>query len=169
MSTLRDKLSFDRRLPPLSGNLATTRSKHTMKRTRSLLVLFVAGVVFLFAGHSNAETICYDARPVTIRCLHGRIVDQIGGPVSHATVAILRDGVVVTNVQTNEDGRFEFQGVKDGNYDLRAEHPSFKADQYPIVVKSKGNCKNSIEMILGTGFEGECPNARLIKHLLSRL
>lgn len=141
-----------------------------MKKRRSVLAILIAGAFFVLAYRSGADTICLKVRPVPVRCVRGTILDESGGPVSHATVTILREGNVVASVQTDGDGRFEFQGVKIGNYDLRAEHPSFKSDQYPIIVKSKGNCKNSIEMVLGTGGgEGECPNARVIKHLLPHL
>jgi protocatechuate 3,4-dioxygenase beta subunit len=135
-----------------------------MEKLRLVLAMFIAGTLLSLAGRSRAETICYKVRPVTVRCVRGTVLDQTGGPFSHATVGILKDGTVLASVQTDEDGRFSFEDIKAGSYDMRAEYPGFIVDEYPIVVKKPAsNCKRSLVMVIYVPDEGACPNAHVIK------
>src|ERR1700722_7815267 len=134
-----------------------------MKRLRSVAYVLVAVIILLFAGQSEANTvICHKVRPITLRWMQGRVVDQLGSPVPQASVDLLRNEMVLASVQTNDDGRFSFQDVKAGNYELRAEYPGFISDQYPVVLKKPtSSWKGLAEM--GLGLVVNCPNARVVK------
>ena len=53
--------------------------------------------------------------------LNGALVDQKGKGVEKAPVVIVRNGQVVAQLETDEDGRFQTKGLRDGQY-LVATH-----------------------------------------------
>ncbi len=53
--------------------------------------------------------------------LNGALVDQNGKGVEQAPVVIVRNGQVVAQLETDEDGRFQAKGLRDGQY-LVATH-----------------------------------------------
>jgi hypothetical protein len=51
--------------------------------------------------------------------LKGMVKDDKGEPVAFATVALLKDGVLVTGVQTDFDGKYFVKGVNTGSYTVK--------------------------------------------------
>jgi hypothetical protein len=67
-------------------------------------------LAFLFIAALSRHAAAADAS------LHGTIVDQLGGPVSAATVTLTRNGERVATGTSDARGGFVFEGLTEGRY-----------------------------------------------------
>jgi hypothetical protein len=74
-------------------------------------------IVMVLPGGSTTATTCIEVqipkKPVSHIC--GRLIDPIGDPIAHAKIQILKDDVVVAEVESDEKGNFSFGDLKEGN------------------------------------------------------
>ena len=119
--------------------------------TRFCLIPTVA----LFA---NAEVICDKVRPLRpVRCVCGKLIDPTGGPVSGATVKVVKDGMDIATIKTCGDGIFLFSGLKSGSYEL-----STKTDYLVpfrsliVVVNPTTQCKRGLLIQLEVPYPDNC-------------
>ena len=69
--------------------------------------------------------------------LSGRVVDPQGAPVAGAELTLLNaGGSAVTRATTGDDGRFTLTNIDPGDYQLRAESPSFVTVIADVAVGS---------------------------------
>ena len=90
------------------------------------------------------------------------LTNQLGEPIPNAKVAILRGARELVSVQTSEDGKFSFEQLEAGNYEIRVEADHYNSVQSPfILVKPKTKCKRALQVILAAGMS--CSSVGLIK------
>ena len=58
--------------------------------------------------------------------------EDSGDPVSYATVALLKDGAVVKQIQTNRRGGYHFSGIEAGKYKLMVSQTGYT----PILIEN---------------------------------
>ncbi|MGB7729481.1 MAG: carboxypeptidase regulatory-like domain-containing protein [Candidatus Acidiferrum sp.] len=130
-----------------------------MKGMRRLLTVLLATV--FFAVGSSATT-CVEVpvpkKPVSHIC--GRLLDGVGGPIAQAKVRIWKEDVLVAEVQTDDNGKFSFDTLKDGNYDIGFLAEPFHRFSFPITIrKSRQKCNRSLEVVLAIGTSCGCSAA----------
>ena len=81
-----------------------------------VLGLVVAALV-LATEPSGAQVTC-ETQLEPLHCVRGIVIDEAGAAVSNASVVILKNGVQVEGVTTDAKGKFLFNEVRDGTYEL---------------------------------------------------
>ena len=83
--------------------------------------------------------------------IQGTVLDQLGGAVPDARVALLRDGQRVTSTTSNPRGEFTFDGLAEGRYQIDVTAPGFaQRTTDPLFVGSVGRVKADIHLQIGT-------------------
>jgi hypothetical protein len=78
-------------------------------------------------------------------------------------MAILKDETEVSDVKTGKDGKFSFEGLAAGSYDVQAQGEGFVPLRFPLVlVQPSERCKRALEVELAVGGEA-CSVVRLVK------
>jgi hypothetical protein len=123
-----------------------------LKRGFGLLVLLA------MAGGASANEcveIPHPKKPLSHVC--GVIVDPMGGTIAGAKVQILaeKNDSVLAEVQSGSNGRFSFETLKEGRYQIRVVAEGFSVFQVPIRVHNpKAKCKGSLKVTVVVG--GPC-------------
>jgi hypothetical protein len=130
------------------------------------MVLAVIVAWLLLSVTSDAlvasEVICRQERVKPVRHICGIVIDQSGAPVAHVKVTILKGETKLVAVETGENGKFSFDGLKAGSYDIRAQEESFHTFRFPIVLVKPGDrCERALEVELIVGGEA-CSGVRLV-------
>lgn len=100
-----------------------------MRLSSSAIVLFVAPIL-------SAQTI-----------VRGTIHDRSGAPISNATVEVLRtEGMAVSSQTAASGGRFVFNALPPGEYQVRAYAPNFYPSTYDFVLRQRE--AKDVEIIL---------------------
>jgi len=129
-----------------------------MKRKRYLVATIGTGLFLLLAGTSRAEVICGKTRPLRpVHCVCGKLIDPTGGPVSGATVKVVKDGTGLATMKTGSDGKFIFGELKPGSYELNAEVGYLRPFRSPIVVANPAKkCRRGLVIMLVVFYPDNC-------------
>lgn len=132
---------------------------------RLVYAMTTIGVLLLAAGTSIGEVICSEPRLGRLRCVCGSVTDQSGAPVPGATVEVLVQGAAFATRQTGEDGRFSFDEIKAGKYELRFQAYGFLVSRFAIVLgKPAKKCRQELAIGLSVrGVETCNNNVSLVK------
>lgn len=123
--------------------------------------LIVAAILLLLASTSSAN-ICVIGKIKPLRHVCGIVVDQSAAPIPGAAVEILKDGAEIAVAQTGESGKFSFQPLAAGNYEIVVEASGFRNLRYKIVAaKPQTGCNKILRIQLALG--GECDDMKLVK------
>lgn len=109
-------------------------------------------ILLLPAGFSYATT-CIALPPLKpIHQACGVVIDPLGEPIPNAKVAILKDGRELVALQTRKDGKFSFEQLEVGRYDIQVEANGFKpAFSSIVLVKPAPKCKWALQVLLELG------------------
>lgn len=90
------------------------------------------------AGSKSAWSNSQKARTVAIRNLQGRLIDAWQGqqPVNRATVT-LTGGGSVTTIWSDEAGRYEFWGLRSGDYQLKVGATGYVGSEQIVKIDSR--------------------------------
>ncbi|HPK08903.1 MAG TPA: carboxypeptidase-like regulatory domain-containing protein, partial [Saprospiraceae bacterium] len=119
--------------------------KKQMKKNLLTLLLF-----FLFVGISFSQT-----------ALEGKVTQEdTGEPVLFGTLALFKNGVLITGTDTDVDGNYFFSGIEPGTYDVEATYVGLttsrvtdviikagKTNRLDIVMKPNQNMLDVVEII----------------------
>jgi hypothetical protein len=123
------------------------------ERARIALVFMIANIFAPFLGVSQAGE-CRMEPIKPIHCVRGIVIDPSGGRISNARVTILRGGTGIVSMRTYADGKFSFDRLEAGDYEIQVEANSFKTARSSIVVVAPvSKCKWVMQVILGFGME----------------
>ena len=83
--------------------------------------------------------------------LNGRVLDQLGEPVSGAKITLVRDGQRVSDVTSNPRGEFSFDGLAEGRYRVEAIAAGFEPRTSDAVfVSAGGRATLDVALQIGT-------------------
>lgn len=109
-----------------------------MKR---LLLLFVMGLISWSAAAQTS--------------LEGKVTDQeTGEPVLFATVALYKNGVLVTGTDTDLDGNYAFTNIDPGTYDVEFSYVGYQTQRQAGVFVNAGRA-NKLDIQLSSGINLE--------------
>jgi hypothetical protein len=128
--------------------------------------LFVPLVVLALTAGSVFGTTCVDIahpkKPLSHVC--GIIVDPAKGMVANAKVQILKDDSVVAEAQSDNNGKFSFETLKEGSFQMRVTAEGFSTFEVPIRVQNpKAKCKASLKVTLSPGVGHPCGSSEVLK------
>ncbi len=99
-------------------------------------------LLFLFIG-----TIAYGQST----SLSGKLTDgATGEPVMFANVAIYKDGVLVTGVDTDFDGNYNFANIDSGTYEIESSYVGYQTVRLSDVVVYSGRA-NIVDLTISEG------------------
>ncbi len=99
-------------------------------------------LLFIFIG-----TIAYGQNT----SLSGKLVDQdTGEPVMFANVAIYKNGVLITGVETDLDGNYYFANIDSGNYDIESSFIGYATVRLSDVTVYSGQT-NVVDLTIAEG------------------
>ncbi len=105
----------------------------------SILKAVISALILSFSISSYSQSETYQ--------LQGKVLDQENKPAFAATVSLLRqsDQVLVKAEFSNEEGKYLFQNIEPGAYELVIEHPDFAVYRSsPFQLKSNLEMENII-------------------------
>jgi hypothetical protein len=123
-----------------------------MKMGKPVLAIIIVFLLFCPSDISSA-TECIALPPLKgIHHVCGFVSDPSGASVADAKVTVLKDGNEVATMQSGADGRFAFEELKAGKYDMRVDAKGFVTAVSSIVlVTPGGGCKKELDVLLGVG------------------
>ena len=86
--------------------------------------------------------------PQTGSTITGEIVDELGSPVAAATVRLTRAGVTTRRAVTDASGRFHFDSVGPGKYELEVTKTAFTVTRRTVVVPREDAGRVTVRMTL---------------------
>jgi hypothetical protein len=117
------------------------------------LLAIIVGFLLFSPSDISYATECL--APPPLKAIHhvcGFVSDPSGAHVADAKVTILKEGNEVATMQSGADGRFAFEGLKAGKYDMRVDAKGFvTAVSSIVVVKPGAGCKKELSVALGVG------------------
>lgn len=130
---------------------------HPARTRASHLPLFICCVVFLASPRVSAQT-----------RIEGRVSDPQGRPVAGATVVAIATARTPIQSQTDENGRFAFDGLADGRYDVTASAPGLIGEARGIETGSRASSDIQIALRVSALTETLVVSAAQIEQPLSR-
>jgi len=80
------------------------------------------------------------------------VINEAGEPIPNAKVSVLRGEAEIVSVQSGSDGRFSFERLDSGNYEVRVEAEGYKTARSPVTVAKPGTkCKGGLQVLLAVG------------------
>jgi hypothetical protein len=123
---------------------------------------FISGCGNFERGGKVRRAATETTRLKPLRCVCGTIIDESGEVVLRADVVILKDGTEIATVETGKNGKFSFQAIKPGSYDLQARAFGFRVFSAPIVVANPAKkCRQRLEIVMVGGLE-TCLEVRVV-------
>ena len=147
----------------------STRNKRrsdmpTLTRLQAICATAVVGFLVLPAGSPGTAEICKELHLKPLHCVCGTLINELGEPVAYATVTVLTDAAERAAVKTGDDGKFSFDELTPGSYELQVQAAGFRSYRFPIVVvKQESKCKRALEIRLTLGYPENCTGVRLVK------
>jgi len=87
-----------------------------------------------------------------VRCVCGQFVDPEGRSISDVVVTVLQEGVEIARTKANDDGRFGFDELTSGSYELKADMRGFVPfSSRIVVVNPRSKCKHGLTILLDVG------------------
>jgi hypothetical protein len=136
-----------------------------VSRAGLVFATIVSGILLIVPPKTSGSTeVCDEIKLKVLHRVCGILINELGEPVVGATVTIFEKNAQLAIVHTNGDGRFSFNEMKSGNYELQTKADNYKTFRFAIVVgKPNSRCKRSLEVKLTTGYPENCTGVRLIK------
>lgn len=104
-------------------------------------------VLFLFTALGLVRTV--PAQETTSRgVIFGVVLDPTDRAVAAATIKLARRGAVAVTRNADDTGKFRFDGVAPGNYEIIVEHEGFKPATSTVRVGSTPSASLSIRLAL---------------------
>jgi len=124
------------------------------RRARIALVAVVSIILAPFLGDVSQAAECRIAPIKPIHCIRGIVIDPSGLPISNAKVAILKAGTEFVSILTHADGKFSFDRLETGSYEIQVEANGFKTARSSVaVVAPRSKSKWALQVVLGFGME----------------
>lgn len=117
--------------------------------TRAIYTAVLLAAIVL-PSNSTADVCVY--KPPKVRRVCGVMVDRYGVALSGATVRVLKDGILVGAVTTDESGEFDFDVKQPGKYELDATLAGFQHAQYQLTLSNPTSaCKGALRVRMDIG------------------
>jgi hypothetical protein len=124
----------------------------------------IVGLLLLLPAETIHATTCIALPPLKpIHHICGFVNNQLGEPIPNAKVTVLQNGSEIVTLQTSTDGRFSFEQLKAGHYDIQVKANGYlSAFSSIILVKPEiTKCRRELDVLLSVGMG--CSGISLVK------
>jgi hypothetical protein len=124
----------------------------------------IVGLLLLLPAETTKATTCIALPPLKpIHHICGFVNNQLGEPIPNAKVTLLQNGSEIVTMQSSADGRFSFEHLKAGNYDIQVQASGYLT-VFSSVILAKPDitkCKRELDVLLSVGMG--CSGISLVK------
>jgi hypothetical protein len=132
-----------------------------MNRMRAFFASATAGVLFSLPNVASPATTCVALPPLKpIHRIFGVVFFPSGDRIANAKVTVLQGDEEIATQQTGKDGKFSFEGLKAGNYEISVRVETL-ADAYSQVVLTRPQSKSKRELAVNM-HPGSCSSISLV-------
>jgi Carboxypeptidase regulatory-like domain len=129
-----------------------------------VLATALVGVLLLWVRATGTTETCLAFHLKPLHCVCGAVIDLSGAPIAGATVTVLKQGTEPIAQQTGDDGKFSYDKLSAGKYDIQIQAHGFKTFQFSIVIiRPDSRCKRALRVSLTTGYPEYCDGVFLVK------
>jgi Carboxypeptidase regulatory-like domain len=124
----------------------------------------IVGLLLLLPTETTRATTCIAPPPLKpIHRICGFVNNQLGEPIPNAKVTVLQNGSEIVTVQTSTDGRFSFEQLKAGHYDIQVQATGYKPAFSSIILVKPDitRCRRELNVLLPVGMS--CSGISLVK------
>jgi uncharacterized protein (DUF2141 family) len=122
-----------------------------------------AALLLLQPAHAN-EAVCKPQKVKKVSQLCVAVSDQSGAADSNVHLRVFDADKQIAEGVTGSDGKFSFEDLKAGSYQVKVHADGFQDDVFPIVVTSTGKkCKRAVQILLYVGWLPCLGEVRLVK------
>jgi hypothetical protein len=133
-----------------------------MERVRPHFTIFIATLLLLFSPAVSTATTCVELRPLKpIHLIRGVVFFLSGDRIANAKVTVLQAGKEIAVQETDKDGKFSFEQLKPGNYEVRVSVKGV-GGAYSQVVLVHPEAKAKRELAVGMTPSGVCSSIWLV-------
>ncbi len=107
-----------------------------MERARTTFATLMAGLLLAALASMSYATTCIilPHKPIRLRHVCGLVLNEIEEKIPNAKVMVLKGGKELATVQTGADGKFSFERLEAGNYEVRVEAAGYITAQDSVVI-----------------------------------
>jgi uncharacterized protein (DUF2141 family) len=132
-----------------------------MERARTFLAALAGVLLSLPAGTLSATT-CIEMPPLKpIHRVFGVVLFLSGDRIPHAKVTVLQRRKEIAAQETDKDGKFSFEGLKAGHYEMRVQVEGVGA-AYAQIVLIRPDAKSNRELAVNMSPNGVCSSISLV-------
>jgi hypothetical protein len=133
-----------------------------MPMVRALLAFTIAGVLLSMPTGAPSANTCVDLPPLEpIHRIFGVVLFTSGDRISNANVTVLQGDKEIAAQRTDKDGKFSFEGLMAGNYEMRVRVEGVGAAHAKIVL-IRPDAKSKRELAVTMTPNGVCSAILLV-------
>jgi hypothetical protein len=133
-----------------------------MERVGPFFASVTAGVLLLLPSATFSATTCTEVplrKPIHQIC--GFVYFPSGDRITNAEVTVLQAGNEIAVQQTSKDGKFSFEQLRPGKYEIRVRVEHFvDAHSQVVLVNPKAQPKEELAVLIS--LSGACSNISLV-------
>jgi hypothetical protein len=124
-----------------------------MKRVlKTIASLSAAALLLLPAANAN-EAVCKPQKVKKVSRLSVFLINQTGAPEPNVHLRVFDGEQEIAAGVTGNDGKFSFDDLKAGSYQVKIHGDGFQEDAFPIVITNSGkNCTRAVQILLFIGW-----------------
>jgi hypothetical protein len=133
-----------------------------MERVRPWFNSFIAALLLSLPPGVSAATTCIalpSLKPVHLIC--GVVVVPSGDRVHNAKVMVLQRGKEIAAQETGEDGKFSFEKLKEGNYEIQVRVNGLGVASTQVVLVHP-EPRRKLEIAVNMSLSGVCSSFSLV-------
>jgi hypothetical protein len=133
-----------------------------MERVGPFFASVIAAVLLLLPSTTFSATTCIEVplrKPIHKIC--GFVYFPSGDRITNAEVTVLQAGNEIAAQQTSKDGKFSFEELRPGKYEIRVRVEHFvDAHSQVVLVNPKAQPKEELAVLIS--LSGACSNISLV-------
>jgi Carboxypeptidase regulatory-like domain len=133
-----------------------------MERVGPFFASVIAGVLLFLPSATFSATTCIEVPlPKPIHQISGFVYFPSGDRITNAEVTVLQAGNEIAVQQTNKDGKFSFEQLRPGKYEIRVRVEHFvDAHSQVVLVNPKAQPREELAVLIS--LSGACSNISLV-------
>jgi hypothetical protein len=133
-----------------------------MLRVQAFFAFAALGLLLSLPSVASPATTCVAQPPLKpIHRICGVVFFPSGDRISNAKVTVLQEDKEIAAQQTDKDGKFSFDGLKGGRYEIRVWTENGGA--YAQVILTRPATKAKRELAVNINLSGSCSSISLVK------
>ena len=127
-----------------------------MASVRALLAMTIAGILQSMPTGAPPATTCVDSPPLKpIHRIFGVVLFTSGDRIPNANVTVVQGDKEIAAQRSDNDGKFSFEGLMAGNYEMRVRVEGIGA-AYAKIVLIRPEAKSKRELAVTMTPNGVC-------------